>query len=106
MAQAPTHDISDQTAGFGLAAAIAIVFNTVFAWVKDSYEPLNAAMKAAMGHHWITHGVVDVALFVILGMVLSNSGFAKTVNGVQLLKYLVIAVVAAGGGLAGWFLLV
>jgi len=106
MSQTQTHDIANSTAAFGMAAAITIVFNTVFAWVKDSYEPLNAAMKAAMGHHWITHGVVDVALFIALGLILSNSAKAKSMTGTALVKLLVIAVVIASGGLAGWFFLV
>ena len=33
-------------AAFGLSAAIAIVFNTALAWVKDAYDPLNSFMAS------------------------------------------------------------
>jgi len=101
-----TQDISSRVAGYGLAAAIAIVFNTLLAWVKDSVPALNAAMKAAMGHHWITHGVVDVIVFVILGVILSRSAVSHNISGTALAKTIVVAAVMGGGGLAVWFLFV
>jgi hypothetical protein len=92
------------TSGFGVAAVIVMLFNTVLAWVKDSWPALNDAMKAASGHHWITHGIVDIALFVILGLVLTASG--RRMSGAQLSLWLIVGAVVSGGGLCLWFLLV
>lgn len=102
----PIGGILPQTVAFGVAAAVTIVFNTVLAWVKDAYEPLNTLMAHTLGHHWITHGVLDVALFLILGYVLSNATVARTLGGDALAKLLIVATVVGGGGLAGWFLFV
>ncbi len=94
--------VDRRTAGFGVAAAVAILFNTLLAWVKDSYPALNAAMKAAMGHHWITHGVAVMAVFLILGLLLSQKNMRM--SGKRLAWKLVAATVLAGLGLIGWFL--
>ena len=43
-----TDDLKGPAAGFGVAAAIAILFNTVLAWAR-TYEPLNAYMASLSG---------------------------------------------------------
>ena len=90
--------------GFGLAAAITIVFNTLLAWTKDSFPPLNTLMAHMTGHHWRTHGLVDVILFLVLGFVLTRINVS--IDGYRLAAILAAAVIVAGGGLAFWFVLV
>lgn len=51
-----------------LSAAVTIVFNTLLAWIKDAYDPLNSFMAALTGHHWITHSLANVTLFFTLSM--------------------------------------
>ncbi|MGE5624941.1 MAG: hypothetical protein ACM3ZT_05280 [Bacillota bacterium] len=58
---------------FGTSFAIMSVGSAVLAVVKDHTPALNAAMKALMGHHWITHGVLVMLAFLILGFVLPKS---------------------------------
>jgi hypothetical protein len=87
--------------GFGLSAAIVIIFNTVLAWIKDAWDPLNSFMAWLTGHHWITHGVVDVALFVVLGLVFMRRGLRM--DGTTLAAILGAAAIIGGGGLALWF---
>jgi hypothetical protein len=91
-------------AAYGLSAAITIVFNTVLAWIKDAYDPLNNFMAALTGHHWITHGIVNIVVFVVLGVILQKRGFSM--DGTRLAWLLGGAVVVGGGGLALWFVLV
>lgn len=92
-------------AAFGVAAAVTIVFNTLLAWTKDAYEPLNAFMASLTGHHWITHGLADVVLFGLLGWLFVARGTVRTV-GYGLVVGIALAAVVAGAGLAGWFFLV
>jgi hypothetical protein len=96
---------SEISAAFGLAAAITILFNTLLAWVKDAYDPLNTAMAHLTGHHWITHGLVDIAVFVVLGFVFMSTGIARRIDPSRLVIELVGASVVAGLGLAAWFVL-
>ena len=84
--------------------SIAIVFNTVLAWIKDAYDPLNSFMAALTGHHWITHGLADIAVFVIVGAVLM--GRHVSMDGTKLACLVAGAVIVGGGGLALWFVLV
>ena len=103
-AQAASGELKGPVAAFGLAAVIAILFNTVLAWVKDAYEPLNAYMASLTGHHWRTHGLVDVVVFFALGYLFISRNVH--ISGLRLAALLAAASVVAGGGLALWFLLV
>jgi hypothetical protein len=93
----------DSTAtAFGIAAAVTIVFNTLLAWVKDAYEPLNTLMVHIGGHHWTTHGLADVILFFVLGTVLMRRRI--TMDGNRIAWLVAGAVVLSGAGLGLWFL--
>jgi hypothetical protein len=95
----------DSTAtAFGISAAAAIVFNTLLAWVKDAYEPLNTLMAHVGGHHWTTHGLADVIVFFGLGAFLMRRRI--TMDGNRIAGLLAAAVVLSGAGLGLWFLLV
>ena len=93
------------SAAFVLAAAITVVFNTVLAWVKDAYEPLNNFMKSVAGHHWTTHGLADIILFLGLGLIFLKTGSAEKIDPNRLVSILIWSVVAASLGLALWFVL-
>lgn len=94
------------SAAFALSAAVTVVFNTLLAWVKDAYDPLNKFMASLSGHHWTTHGLADVLLFVVLGFVFLNLGTAQRMTPKHLIETLVGAVIAAGIGLTAWFIFV
>ena len=91
-------------AGYGISAAVTIVFNTLLAWIKDAYDPLNSFMASLSGHHWTTHSLVDIAVFLILGAVLTNRGVK--IDGARMAMLIAGAVIVGGGGLALWFVLV
>lgn len=96
--------VDGAAAAFGYAAAITIVFNTLLAWVKDAYAPLNTYMASLTGHHWKTHGLADVILFLVLGFFFMARG--SRVSGGSLSLTLVAASVVGGAGLGLWFLMV
>jgi uncharacterized membrane protein SirB2 len=95
--------LSRSSAGFAMAAAITILFSTVLACVKDAYKPLNNYMNAVAWHNWITHGLFDVILFILLGIVFSKSGMADRIAPRRLISFLVAAVIVAGVGLFVWY---
>lgn len=95
--------VSQSTAGYGIAGAIAIILNTLLTVVKESYPPLLAAMKS-LAHHWVVHGVVIVLTFFVLGYILSKLPFARRMNGVTLAWWLSVATILGGVGLVGFFL--
>jgi hypothetical protein len=95
--------LDQASTAFGLSAAITIVFNTLLAWAKDAYDPLNSFMASLAGHHWITHGLADIILFVLLGWLFMSRGVR--IGGMALVRTVAAAVVGGGGGLAAWFFL-
>jgi hypothetical protein len=92
-------------AAFGAASAITVLFNVVLAFVKDAYVPLNTLMAHLTGHHWITHGLADVLLFVALGWLFAARGIPAGGLTPGLVTTLGAAVVIAGAALGGWFIL-
>ena len=59
-------------------------------------------MKAATGHHWVTHAVVDVVLFAVLGLLLTK----VKISAERLTGLLIGSVVIAGLIIAGFYLFV
>lgn len=94
------------SSAFATSAAVTILFNAVLTIVKDSSEPLAAFMAKLTGHHWITHGVIVLAVFLILGWILARSDATRTISDTRLVELLVASTVLAGGVIATWFLLV
>jgi len=103
---ADTLKLGPRAAAFALAAAVAVVFNTLLACAKDAYEPLHAFMRSLSGHDWTTQGLADVILFFGLGMVFEKAGWAGKMDPQRLVFLLGAAVVAAGVGLVVWYVLV
>jgi hypothetical protein len=95
--------VAAAVAGYGTAAAIAMLFNTGLAWAKDAWAPLADFMTGLTGNPWITHGLADVVLFVVLGAALTSARHGRDGDGLQLAALLVGTAAAAGGGLALWF---
>lgn len=98
--------LSATTAGFVLAAAVTVLFNTALAWAKDAYAPLNGFMEALTGHHWTTHGAADLVVFAGLGFVFAKTRVAQRTDPNRLIGALVGAVAIAVLGLALWYVFV
>jgi len=93
---------SKQTIGYGIAAVVAILGNTALTWVKETNPAVNAFMKQLLYHHWITHGVAVLLVFLVLGFILSRivrSSACRT------LTFMLVLASAAGAlGLVWLFL--
>lgn len=99
---AETTVLDGAAAAFSMSAAITAVFNTVLAWVKDLYAPLNSFMAMLTGHHWRTHGIFDLVVFLAVGFVLMQGQFKM--DGTRLAIIVASCAVLSGAGLAGYFL--
>lgn len=60
-------------------------------------------MRSLAGHDWTTQGLVDLLLFVILGLVFVQTRAAEKMNPDRLIGFFVAAVVIGGAGLAVWY---
>ena len=93
-----------KAAAYALSASITVIFNVLLAFIKDSYPPLNSFMASLTGHHWRTHGLADVILFLVLGWIFVSRGIpAKGLTNNSVVT-LAGSVIVAGAALGLWFL--
>src|SRR5690349_10606449 len=98
--------LSRTAAGFSAAAAMTLVFNAVLTIVKDASAPLHDFMQQLMGHHWTTHGVGSLVVYLVLGWLLSGSETVTKMSDTALIGSVVAGSLIDGGTIALWFLLV
>ena len=74
---------------------------------ESSEEGVLAWMAAITGHHWVTHGLINLILFVVLGWALSreNKGQGVKMSANGLVSYIVGAVIISGVLIVGFYLL-
>lgn len=94
---------SKQTIGYGIAAIIAILGNTMLTWIKEENPAVRVLMKQIMYHHWIAHGVAVLLVFLALGFLLSR--VMRPSECKTLTPLLVIASAIGALGLVALFLL-
>lgn len=94
--------LSANVTGYGMSYAITSLVSALLVVLKESAEPVMNLMKALAGHHWVTQGLFDLLLFVILGVILSRSGAQKTGNALS--AYIVGSTIVSGLIIAGFFI--
>lgn len=99
-----TQGLDKATAAFALSAAITVLFNTLLTWIKELSEPFHDFLAALTGNHWVTQGILNLIVFLVLGWIFMRAGTASRMSSTGLINTLVVAVVVAGIGLAGFFL--
>jgi hypothetical protein len=95
------NNVSSTTAGYTIAAIIAVIANTLLVWAKETNPALLALMKTAI-HHWFVHGVAVTVVFLALGLVFSKWRM-RNFNGTFLALLLGLATVASGLGIVGFY---
>ncbi len=95
------------TVAFGIALAVASVFDALLVILKETSPGTMALMKRATGHHWATHSLLSLMLFFALGAILprlrGGRGFA--LDGKSLLKLMSAAVIVSVGGILGFYII-
>ncbi len=87
---------------FGISYAITALFNVLLVIVKENIPGFQDGMVAITGHHWVTHGLTDIVVFVVLGIILSRTSVAKMPVS-SLINYIVASTVVSGLLLVGYF---
>ena len=101
-------DIGKYTMSFGLSFAITSVISALLVILKESSEEgVLAWMAAVTGHHWVTHGLINLILFVVLGWALSrpNEGHGVKMTANSLVSFIVGAVILSEVLIAGFYIL-
>lgn len=98
--------INAQTRAFGLSLAITSVLSGVLVIAKETNAGLLGFMKTVTIHHWMTHGIFNLVVFLVLGLLLakSNNGQGPDINDGTLLKVVVGGFLLSCVLSAGFFL--
>jgi hypothetical protein len=102
------NEIGKYTRSFGLSFAITSIFSALLVIVKEtSPNVVMAWMKRATPHHWITHTLLDLILFVVLGLVFakSNGGQGVNIDAGRLNGFIVWAFVIGAVLITGFYLI-
>ena len=99
--------LSKHTVSFGLSLALASVANGLLVIAKESSPAVQAGMQKITGHHWITHSIVIIALFLGGGWLFAqmNGGQGIKFTATRLIKTVVRGVVLGGLLIVGFYLL-
>jgi uncharacterized transporter YbjL len=97
-----TESVRSTTAGFGASYAITSILSALLVVLKESSEGVHDALTAVTGHHWVTHGLLDVIVFLVLGFILARRSLRMTSE--TLLATIVGSTVLSGLIIAGYFI--
>jgi hypothetical protein len=89
--------------GYGISYSVTSIFSALLVVLKESNESVQGLLVALSGHHWVTHGILNLILFVVLGLVLSRREI--NMSGDTLTKLVAGSTVVGGLIIALFFLL-
>lgn len=89
---------------FGYAFVVAALFNAILVVAKEEVEPMKAWMADISGHHWITHGVVVIVLFIAFGIYLREKAARARTSERGMAQWILWATVLSGAIIAAYYL--
>ena len=93
------------TIGFVLSAALGNIINVLLVIFKELSPSFMKIMAALTGHHWITHGVIVVGLFLLLGFTFSGTVKPDSWSAEKLSRIILWSIIIGGSSLAAFYLL-
>ena len=98
--------LSNVTVSFGISLAVASVVSALLVVAKEKSPALMASMKSATGHHWSTHSLVALVIFLVLGLALTrvNGGQGVRMTACGLVRTVVGGVVIGALIIGGFYL--
>ena len=92
--------LSRYAVSFGLSLSVCSVINALLVVAKEKSPAVQSAMQKLTGHHWVTHSVIVLALFVILGFLFGR----VTISTDRLIKTIFAAVILSSLIIIGFYL--
>lgn len=102
-AKADTNEMLDtRTSAYVTAYAVTALFNGLLVPIKEKVPFILDAMKA-VGHHWVTQGILDIIVFFVVALWLSGKG--RQISAASGVNYLIWSTVVGGLLVAGFYLI-
>ncbi|KUO65417.1 MAG: hypothetical protein APF80_06460 [Alphaproteobacteria bacterium BRH_c36] len=95
--------VNSQVAGYGYSYAITSLLSALLVVLKESSAPVMDMMARLSGHHWVTHGILDIILFVAIGWLLSRSALASDASYGSVISAVIGSTVISGLIIAGFY---
>ncbi len=73
-------NLNKYTISFGISATITIILNTILMILKEKIPNFHNFLVTLSGHHWISHGIVDIVIFILLGFIISKRVITKKIS--------------------------
>ena len=89
---------------FGLSVAVTSVLTALLVIAKETTPALKAWMKAFAGHHWTTHGLITLLVFVALALLLAQLRLSERLTTTALTLVLAGGIVLSGLLIFGFYL--
>jgi len=98
---------SKYTVSFGLSLALASVVNGLLVVAKEKSPAVQAAMQKLTGNHWVSHGLIVLGVFALLGWLFAraNGGDGIKLTANRLIGTLVSGVAAGSLIILGFYLI-
>lgn len=90
--------------GFGVSYAITSVLSALLVVLKERSEAVHDGLTAITGHHWVTHGLLNIIVFLVLGLALNRIGGGMRMTASALIATIVGATVLSGLMIVGYFI--
>ena len=102
-----TNDIGKYTIAFGVSLAVTSLFSAVLVVLKESNKSLLGWMAKATGHHWATHGLIAIIVFLSVGYGLAqiNAKQGLRMDPNRFIAMIVSAIIVSGLIIAGFYLM-
>ncbi len=99
--------LSKSSVSFGLSLAVTSVINAILVVAKEKSEAVMNGMKKVTGHHWITHTLLVLVLFVVFALIFGkmNGGKGKAITAGKLICTIVSGIAIAGLIIVGFYLI-
>ena len=101
--QSENQALDKLSVGFGVSFLIASIFNGLLIVAKENYAPLKDWMKSLFGHHWTTHGIFVIVLFIVLGYIFSKADLDKKIDADKTSGLVIAGTVLGGLIIVGFF---
>lgn len=105
----PKPALSRNTIAFGLSLAVAAIVNGLLVVAKEmGPNQVLPWMKNLTGHHWTTHCILVLAVFVVTGFILTrkNHGKGPAISSGKLIATIVVGTLISIVTIAGFYLIV
>ncbi|MDO8585641.1 MAG: hypothetical protein Q7T82_01240 [Armatimonadota bacterium] len=98
-------EVRRSAAGFGLSLAATVFLSSLLVILKETTPWINGWMKAATGHHWITHAAIVLVSYALLGLLFSKTGIARRLSARTLLFALAASLSVSCAAILAFYLL-